>query len=96
MTTQIAPAPLVPLEAPRTRSEAVRDEVKAEAGRRDVSQRRLGALLGMSQQAVSDRWRGRTPWTVDELERLEQLFGLPALEFERRAIAARGSQPIGR
>ena len=78
--------------APTTYSEIVRDEIKAECGRRGISQRRLSLALGMAQQSISDRWRGRTPWTLDEVERLESVLGLArgALLF---VCARRDSNP---
>jgi plasmid maintenance system antidote protein VapI len=57
-------------------SEIMRREVKAACARRDMTGRDLAGLLGVSQQTVSDRWRGRTPWTLDDVERLETVLGL--------------------
>jgi transcriptional regulator with XRE-family HTH domain len=57
-------------------SEIMRREVKAACARRDMTGRDLAGLLGVSQQTVSDRWRGRTPWTLDDVERLESVLGL--------------------
>uniref|UniRef100_UPI003F499FE8 helix-turn-helix domain-containing protein n=1 Tax=Promicromonospora sp. CA-291202 TaxID=3240016 RepID=UPI003F499FE8 len=77
MTTQelVQAAPSA-YKAPTTYSEIIRDEVKAEAARRGISQRRLSSAMGISQQSISDRWRGRIPWTLDEVERLEPVLGL--------------------
>lgn len=75
MTTQELEAPTT-YTPPTTYSEIIRDEVKAEAGRRGISQRRLSSAMGISQQSISDRWRGRIPWTLDEVERLEPVLGL--------------------
>lgn len=77
---------------PGTYSEIIRGEIKAECARRDISQRGVAALLGLSQPAVSDRWRGRTPWSLNEIERLESVLGLDrgALLF---ACARRDSNP---
>lgn len=89
---------LAPMAPPTTYAEAMRLEVRAEAGRRGLSQSGLARLLELSQQAVSDRWRGRTPWSLDEVQRLEVVLALPAGTLFHRATdaAARGSQPIGR
>lgn len=77
MTTQeLVQAALPAYKAPTTYSEIIRDEVKAEAARRGISQRRLSSAMGISQQSISDRWRGRIPWTLDEVERLEPVLGL--------------------
>lgn len=77
MTTQeLVQAAPPAYKAPTSYSEIIRDEVKAEAGRRGISQRRLSSAMGISQQSISDRWRGRIPWTLDEVERLEPVLGL--------------------
>lgn len=85
-------APTAPYKAPTSYSEIIRDEVKAECGRRGVSQRRLSLAMGLSQQSISERWRGRVPWTLDEVERLETVLGLArgALLFR---CARRDSNP---
>ncbi|MFI6424765.1 helix-turn-helix domain-containing protein [Promicromonospora sp. NPDC050880] len=90
MTTQELVAPAY--TAPTTYSEIIRDEIKAECGRRGISQRRLSRVIGISQQSLSDRWRGRIPWTLDEVERLEPVLGLDrgALLFR---CARRDSNP---
>lgn len=33
-----------------------------------LTQRQAAAQFGLSQQAMSDRSRGRTPWTLDEID----------------------------
>jgi plasmid maintenance system antidote protein VapI len=94
MTTQelVQDAPLAAYQAPTTYSEIIRDEVKAECGRRGISQRRLAQAMGLAQQSISERWRGRVPWTLDEVERLETALGLSrgALLFR---CARRDSNP---
>ena len=93
MTTQelVQDAPAA-YKAPTTYSEIIRDEVKAECGRRGISQRQLSRAMGISQQSISDRWRGRIPWTLNEVERLEPVLGLTrgALLFR---CARRDSNP---
>jgi transcriptional regulator with XRE-family HTH domain len=78
--------------APTTYSGIIRDEVKAECGRRGISQRRLALALGLSQPSISERWRGRIDWSLDEVERLESVLGLTrgALLFR---CARRDSNP---
>lgn len=68
--TITAPAPVT------TRSEAIRVEVRAHLARIGVTQGQLAKALGVSQQSVSDRMRGRTPWTLDETTALEHVLGL--------------------
>lgn len=73
MTAQITePMPL---------SQVVANNMKAEAARAGLTQGRLALALGMSREAVSARSRGVTPWTVDEVERAANLFGLRPAEL---------------
>ena len=93
MTTQeLVHDALAAYKAPTTYSEIIRDEVKAECGRRSISQRALARAMGLAQPSISDRWRGRIPWTLDEVERLERVLGLDrgALLFR---CARRDSNP---
>lgn len=41
--------------------------IRAEAARQKISQTRIACALGLSQQLVSNRMNGKTPFTVDEL-----------------------------
>ena len=50
--------------------------VRAEAARRGMSQTRFALAMGMSRTAVSQRYSGHTPWTVDEMQRAARLFGM--------------------
>ncbi|MCF4121948.1 helix-turn-helix domain-containing protein [Antribacter sp. KLBMP9083] len=66
--------------------------VRLEAARRDLSQAQLATELGLSRAAVSDRFRGKTAWTLDQVGLLAQLFGCDAkvlVEEPRRPPAAR-------
>lgn len=81
---------------PKTRSEALMLEVRAAAARRGLSQKALALALGRSQQAVSDRWRGRTPWTVDDTDDLERVLQLVPGSLYAAAVrecARRDSNP---
>ncbi|WP_372593577.1 helix-turn-helix domain-containing protein [Actinotalea sp.] len=60
---------------------AIADAVREHLRRRGVSQRTAGPLLGMSQQALSDRLTGRTPFTLADLERLADLLDLPVSDL---------------
>lgn len=55
----------------------VADNVRLLAGRRRVRQSDLARLFGVSRMAISDRFRYKTPWTVDELGVLAAAFGVP-------------------
>ena len=65
--------------------------VRAEAARRGWTQTELAHRMGMSKMAVSDRYRERTPWTVDELEKLADLFGVEVGELLARP---KGFEPL--
>jgi hypothetical protein len=76
-------------------SEALVSEVKAEMGRRSLSSRALGRLLGRSSQYMSDRLDGgnsktgrRVTLTVKDLAAIAEVFDLHPAELIRRAKAA--------
>jgi hypothetical protein len=66
----------VAYKAPTTHAEVIRDEIKAEAGRRSLSQTAVGRIVGLTQASVTDRYRGRTDWSLNEIELLEEAMGL--------------------
>lgn len=49
--------------------------------RRGVTQAHLAHDIGMAQQSLSRRLRGDTPFTVDELQRIAEVLGVPACEL---------------
>lgn len=54
--------------------------IRFEAARRGLSQRQIAAEVGLSRAAVSHRFRGQTPWTLDQVGIIAELFGCdPAL-----------------
>lgn len=57
---------------------ATADEVRAAMARKRKTQNDVAGELGLSRQAVSDRLRGRTPWTVSEIHQLARLLDVPA------------------
>ena len=61
-------------------TQRVAAEVRALKGRHDVTQEQLANVLGVAQPAVSKRLRGVTPFTLDELEKLSDFFGLDGPE----------------
>lgn len=56
----------------------VGSNVRAEMARRDLTQQRLASEIGMAQQSLSRRLRGDTPLTVDELQAIADVLGVPA------------------
>jgi transcriptional regulator with XRE-family HTH domain len=67
--------------------------IRAEAARRAVTQQRLAALLELSQQAVSDRWRERTPWTFDDVQRVEEVLGMTPGSLLTELVRHQGLEP---
>lgn len=55
--------------------------VREHLARRGIRQRQAAPVLGLSQQALSDRLTGRTPFTVPDLERLAELLGIDVAEL---------------
>lgn len=49
--------------------------IRFEAVRRGLSQMQIAAEVGLSRAAVSDRFRGKTAWTLDQLGVIALLFG---------------------
>ena len=58
-------------------SVVVAANVRAEAARRGMTQADVARAMGLSRMAVSDRYRGRTPWTLDELEAVSSRLRCP-------------------
>jgi transcriptional regulator with XRE-family HTH domain len=55
----------------------VREVLKA----RGLSQQEAAPIFGCSQQALSDRMTGRTPFTLEDLGRLAEHLGIPVAEL---------------
>jgi transcriptional regulator with XRE-family HTH domain len=72
-------------------TEAVAAAVRAELARRGLRQQAVALALGLSQPAISDRLRGRTPFTLDDLERLARLLDIDPAEL----LQPRSLQPLG-
>lgn len=72
-------------------SQVVAGNIRAEVARRGWTQLDLGRHMGMSRVAVGDRYRNRTPWTVDEIERAAHLFGVRPADLLARP---KGLEPL--
>jgi len=59
-----------------TYHEEVAGEIRAHAARRQITNPQIGAALGQSPMNTSRRMRGLTPFTLDELPKLAELFGV--------------------
>ncbi len=65
--------------SPSPLTQRVAAEIRAELGRQQMSQRRLGELLGIDQALVSRRLAAinARPWTTDEIDRIAQVLEVP-------------------
>jgi antitoxin component HigA of HigAB toxin-antitoxin module len=62
-------------------SQAIAAAVREHLRRRDIRQIDLVPVLGLSQPALSSRLTGRTPFTLENLERLADHLGIPVTEL---------------
>lgn len=56
-------------------------EIRAELARQRMPQRRVAEELGISEAQASERFLGRVPLDVPELERIARLLGVPVSQF---------------
>lgn len=71
---------LVPLRE-RPLHERVAATVRAEMARYGVRQREIAVALGLTQQSVSGKLRGSTPFAVDELAVVAPMVGMTVSEL---------------
>lgn len=71
-----------------TPRERVAANVRAEVGRRQITQAAVAEVLGKSQQTASKKLRGQVAFDVDELEALAQHFGVPVAALVGEAAVA--------
>lgn len=65
-------------ESPRERVAA---NVRAEVGRRQLTQASVAVILGKSQQSVSKKMRGSIPFDLEELDALASALSVPVEQF---------------
>lgn len=58
-------------------SDVVRRNIAAEAARQGIRQTDLAAAFGLSRGPMSERFRGVTAWTLDDVERAADVLGVP-------------------
>lgn len=73
---------------PTTLRDTVSAELRAELGRRRMSQQRLADLLGEGQWWVSKRLTNQNPFTLEDLERIAIALDLPPQHFMPRPDVA--------
>jgi len=61
---------------PTTLAATVAANIRAETGRRGLHQRDIARYLGLAPSRISERWRGITPWSLDDIDRLAELFSV--------------------
>ena len=83
------------LQTGGTLSDFITETVRAEAARRGYSQRQLAQALDMPQPTCSTRWRGCTPWSVDELDQLAELFECNIVDLITGDVALIRRTPAG-
>lgn len=64
-------------------NERVRERIRSEMARRDLSQQSLAELLQWTQSRVAQKLTGRTPITLEELEGFGIVLGLSVVELVR-------------
>lgn len=70
-----------------TQSQSVAFNVRAAMQRKGKSQAAAGAVLGLSQQAVSRRLVGKVAWDVAELGTLAEFLGVSVASLIRERAA---------
>lgn len=61
---------------PSRLNDRIAREVRAELARRGLTQLDLANAIGLSQASVSERLRGKTPFTSDDIERVADALGV--------------------
>lgn len=72
-------------------AKVVAANVRAEAARRGLTQYELAKRIGLAQSAVSDRYRERRQWQLEDLEELGNLFGIEPAEL---LVRPKGFEPL--
>ena len=62
-------------------SARVAGEVRAWAGRLSLSQKEIGRILGVTQGQVSARMRGNMEFSLSDIEKLAEAFGIEPLDL---------------
>lgn len=88
-------------ESSRSTADIVAGNIRAEAARLGIKQIELGRALGMSQSAITTRWKGLTRWQLEELDDVAEVLGITVQDLvtdhsvetqnPRRWIAPRGA-----
>lgn len=63
-------------ESSRSTADIVAGNIRAEAARLGIKQIELGRALGMSQSAITTRWKGLARWQLEELDDVAEVLGI--------------------
>ena len=72
-------------------SAVVAANIRAEAARRGWTQAEMCRRLSMTPVTMSDRFRERTPWTLDELQRVADVMDVDVLSL---MVRPKGFEPL--
>ena len=62
-------------------SEIVASNVRAESGRRGISQAGLARYFNTTRTTINARWMNRVSWSLDELQALAEIFDLSVTDL---------------
>jgi transcriptional regulator with XRE-family HTH domain len=77
----------------QTYNETVVAEVRAEMGRRRLSQEDLAAELGWTQEKVSRRLTGTVTFSTNEVEQVATALGIPLSQLVTPSVQAAAIPP---
>lgn len=72
---KLIPVKNAPLQA------VVATNIRAEAAKRGLSQTQLARMMGKHQVSISERWRGVTAWSLNDIEAVAELFEMEPAEL---------------
>lgn len=87
-------ADILPI-TPRTLSEVVAANIRAEVARAGLSQADLAREFGVPASWVSTRYRGKARWSLDDMQRVADLLGLPPSRLVELPRLDSNQQPSG-
>lgn len=62
-------------------NQRVADNIRAEMARRQITQTTLATQLGRTQQAISRRLSGQTPFTIEDAAAIADILGVPLVSL---------------
>lgn len=80
---------------PTTLAGQVAANIRAETGRRGLHQRDIARYLGLAPSRISERWRGITPWSLEDIDRLAELFSVRPQDLCAQVDAAPVRSDLG-